>query len=73
MSSILLTRSEVAKKLRVCERTIDNLRKNKGLPYSNVGRSIRFIEDAINSWLQGQHWNQNLPNTETDDKKTCGQ
>ena len=51
----ILTKKEVAEKLRVSERTIDNLRKNQGLPYATVGGLIRFTEEDINAWLQGQN------------------
>ena len=50
----ILTKEEVAKKLRVSERTIDNLRKDSGLPYATVGRQIRFFEEDINTWLRNQ-------------------
>jgi len=50
----ILTKEEVAKKLRVSERTIDNLRKNQGLPYATVGGLIRFTEEDIDAWLQDQ-------------------
>ena len=50
----ILTKEEVAKKLRVSERTIDNLRKDSGLPYATVGRQIRFLEEDINTWLRNQ-------------------
>ena len=49
-----LTKDEVAKILRVSERTIDNLRKNQGLPYATVGGLIRFTEEDINTWLRNQ-------------------
>jgi DNA binding domain, excisionase family len=49
-----LTKDEVAKILRVSERTIDNLRKNQGLPYVTVGGLIRFTEEDINTWLRNQ-------------------
>jgi len=50
-----LTKDEVAKILQVSERTIDNLRKNHGLPCISIGRLVRFTEDGINAWLQDQN------------------
>ena len=52
--SKILTKKEVAEKLQVSERTIDNLRKKQGLPYVMVGGLIRFTEKDINTWLQDQ-------------------
>ena len=49
-----LTKEDVAKLLRVSERTIDQLRKTQGLPYFNVGRSIRFDVKDIEVWLRNQ-------------------
>ena len=50
----ILTKKEVAKKLRVSVRTIDNLRKNHGLPCVIMGGLIRFIEEEIDAWLRNQ-------------------
>ena len=54
MENTILTKSEVAEKLKICVRTIDNLRKSEGLPFAIIGRSIRFMEAAIDDWLQRQ-------------------
>ena len=57
--SAILTKKELAELLKVSQRTIDNLRKNQGLPCAVVGRSIRFTEEGIDAWLQKQHQEQN--------------
>jgi len=48
-----LTKDDVAKLLQVSPRTIDALRQ-KGLPYFNVGRSVRFDAKDIEAWLRNQ-------------------
>ena len=48
-----LTKEEIAKLLQVSQRTIDSLRQ-KGLPYFNVGRSVRFDKDDVVTWLRRQ-------------------
>jgi excisionase family DNA binding protein len=50
MENEVLTRSELAKLLRVNERTIDNLRK-EGLPYFKVGTNVRFHWSKVLEWL----------------------
>lgn len=51
----LLTKKEVAEKMKVSERTIDNFRKFQSLPFIKAGRSIRFSEAAIDGWLEKKH------------------
>jgi len=65
----ILTKKEIAQKLRISERTVDSLRKNKQLPCIPVGRSIRFLESAIDAWLQRQHQEHDLMNPEADKEK----
>ncbi len=59
----ILTKKEIAKKLKISERTIDNLRRSQGLPFAVVGRSIRFDEAAIDDWFRKRQ-DQNLSDTE---------
>ena len=48
-----LTKEQVAKLLQVSPRTVDALRQ-KGLPYFNVGRSVRFDAKDIEAWLRNK-------------------
>ena len=47
----LLTKSEIAKQLRVHENTIDRWRK-KGLPFMKFESSIRFDMEAVKNWIK---------------------
>ncbi|KJS67022.1 MAG: hypothetical protein JL50_10820 [Peptococcaceae bacterium BICA1-7] len=53
MENEVLTRAELAKLLRVNERTIDRLRKN-GMPYMKVGSNIRFQWSKVLEWIDEQ-------------------
>lgn len=46
----LLKRSEVAKKLSVCERTVDNLTRAKCLAFVRIGRAVRFEPSAVEAY-----------------------
>ena len=49
----LLTRSEVAERLRISEATVDRWRTRRDpLPHVRIGRAVRFPEDAIERWLE---------------------
>jgi excisionase family DNA binding protein len=43
----LLTKREVAKKLTICERSVDNLMRSKSLAFVRIGRAIRFEPAAL--------------------------
>jgi excisionase family DNA binding protein len=51
MEGEVLTRSELAKLLKVTDRTIDNLRK-EGMPFFRVGVNIRFNKVKVLDWLE---------------------
>lgn len=48
MEEKLLTRKEVANKLRVSIVTLNKLRQNKTLPSYKIGGSVRFKESEVN-------------------------
>lgn len=51
MEDEVLTKGELAKLLKVTERTIDNLRK-EGMPYFKVGVNVRFNRSKVLDWLE---------------------
>ncbi len=54
MDEKMLTREEVAEMLQVCPRMVDKLRKERNLPATLLGRSVRFRQAAIRDWLRLQ-------------------
>ena len=46
-----LTLNELAEKLRLSRSTIDVWRR-EGLPYTKMGRNIRFDEDEVMRWIK---------------------
>ena len=53
--SELITRKELAERLKVSERTIDIWRSEKGLPFTKISRFIRFDIEAVNEWIKKQN------------------
>lgn len=53
MEDEILTREELAKILKVTDRTVDRLRKD-GMPYFKVGASVRFDKAKVLEWLNRQ-------------------
>lgn len=51
MEDKILTREELAKFLKVTERTIDRLRK-EGMPWYKVGVNVRFNKEKVLQWLE---------------------
>jgi excisionase family DNA binding protein len=51
MPDRFLTLNELADKLRLSRSTIDAWRR-EGLPYIKMGRSIRFDEIEVMSWIK---------------------
>lgn len=56
MADEILTREELAKLLKVTERTIDRLRK-EGLPWYRVGANVRFDKEKVLKWLEQNNKN----------------
>lgn len=50
----LLTKHEIAQKLQVSERTIDQWRQCNRFPDVKLGRVVRFNEAAVAEWLVSQ-------------------
>jgi excisionase family DNA binding protein len=55
MGDQILTVSQLAKYLKVNERTVYRLAAAGKLPAFKVGASWRFKEAEIEKWIQGQH------------------
>lgn len=50
----ILTKKEVADLLQVSVRSINN-RMNEGLPFSGIGRNVRFNRDDVFDWIKSQN------------------
>jgi excisionase family DNA binding protein len=48
----MLTKKELAAKLKVHENTIDR-RVKEGMPHIKVGKAVRFDIDEVMAWLRG--------------------
>lgn len=46
-----MNKKEVAEYLKMSIPSIDRFMKSEGLPYSKVGKCVRYMEDSINEWL----------------------
>lgn len=47
----MLTKKELAAKLKLSIPTIDRLMK-KGMPFFKIGKSVRFEEEEVLKWLK---------------------
>ena len=47
----LLSRAEAAKRLGISLVTFDRIYKKCGLPYIQIGHSIKVPEDDLNKWI----------------------
>lgn len=50
----LYTTAEMAKLLKLHEKTIYNMRK-EGMPFKVIGKAIRFDTDEVNEWIESRH------------------
>ena len=50
----LLDKKSAAALLGVSVRTVDTLRKQKGLPFSCIGGQVRFNELELSEWVKAQ-------------------
>lgn len=48
---MLITKSELAKRLSVCSRTVDRMLV-KGMPHVKIGTAVRFDYDEVIAWLK---------------------
>ena len=49
---LLISEPEAAKMLSVCERTLFNLREDKGIPFVRVRSRIMYRVSALEKWLE---------------------
>jgi len=49
----VLTKEELAKFLKVTERTVDRMR-DEGMPYFKIGSSVRFRKEKILQWFESR-------------------
>lgn len=52
MLAKLLTDTELCEQLVVSRSTLWHLRKSSNLPFRRIGRSIRYVPDEIEQWLE---------------------
>ena len=50
-----VTKTELARHLRVCVRTIDNMMARHDIPYLVLGRLVRFKISEVDHALQGKY------------------
>jgi excisionase family DNA binding protein len=54
MTSDIMTLTEAAKYIRVSEKTLGELAREKGIPAQKVGREWRFLRQAVEEWFSGK-------------------
>lgn len=52
MAEDLMTTEEICQWLKVQRRTIEKWRKEKGLPFLKIGKSVRFEKSAVEKWIK---------------------
>lgn len=52
MSCTLLSRAEAAKRLGISLVTFDRIYKKQGIPYIQIGRSIKVPEKDLDAWIE---------------------
>tara|TARA_A100001011_G_scaffold326443_1_gene349975 strand:+ start:309 stop:503 length:195 start_codon:yes stop_codon:yes gene_type:complete len=53
----IMNKEEVADYLKLSIPSIDRYMKNEGLPYSKIGKSVRYIREDIESWVRSKNVN----------------
>jgi excisionase family DNA binding protein len=53
-ASEVLTLFEASKRLKVSERTLWQLTRDKAVPHFKVGKQYRFLSSALNEWAVSQ-------------------
>jgi len=56
-----MNRAQVAQKLKLGVRTIDNLVAEKAIPFVKFRRCIRFCPTQLEAWIQNLHNNKTAP------------
>tara|TARA_R110000744_G_scaffold285976_1_gene397314 strand:+ start:350 stop:550 length:201 start_codon:yes stop_codon:yes gene_type:complete len=46
-----MNKKEVAAYLKMSVPSINRFMKSEGLPYSKVGKCVRYVEESIDEWL----------------------
>ena len=52
---VYVTKAELARHLRVCKRTIDNMMARNDIPYLVLGRIVRFKISEVDHALKGKY------------------
>ena len=52
-----MNKEEVADYLKLSIPSIERYMKNEGLPYSKIGKSVRYIREDIESWVRSKNVN----------------
>ena len=52
MTMNLLTKKEVAERLRCPEKTISYYVSSRQIPFVMIGKNAMFIEESVNKWLK---------------------
>ena len=47
-----MNKEEVADYLKLSIPSIDRYMKNEELPYSKIGKSVRYVREEIDKWLE---------------------
>jgi excisionase family DNA binding protein len=62
-SKLLLTETEAAKALGICQRTLWTLRNEGKIPFVRIGKCVRYSIETLKAWIADQDDNKpkNLP------------
>tara|TARA_A100000164_G_C21374175_1_gene525520 strand:+ start:300 stop:515 length:216 start_codon:yes stop_codon:yes gene_type:complete len=52
MPDKIMKKQEVADYLKMSIPSIDRYMKNEELPYSKIGKSVRYVREEIDKWLE---------------------
>ena len=50
--SVIMNTDQICEAFGISKSTLNNWRKEKGLPYIKVGRTVRYDYDAVVEWLK---------------------
>lgn len=56
--TVLLSRNEAAKRLGISLPTFDRIYKKEGIPYIQIGGSIKVPENELEAWVEKNTKNQ---------------
>lgn len=49
---MIVDQNDIAARLKVSPRTIYSLRERGGMPFLQIGRSIRYDTEAVDQWVR---------------------